>query len=97
MTVYLTVQVKIKDHAAYARYAEAFMPVFEKFNGTMLSADFNPHVLDGEWDKDRIVIMSFPSKADLMAWLKSEDYQAISADRDAGANTIALIAEGVEG
>ena len=96
MTVYLTVQVKIKNRDAYQRYADAFMPVFLKFRGTMLAADFEPQVLDGDWDKDRIVIMSFPDKEAMMEWLMSDEYRVLAADRDAGADTIALVAQGVE-
>ena len=96
MTVYLTVQVKIKDRDAYTRYSDAFMGVFEKFNGTMLAADFKPKVLDGEWDKDRLVLMSFPDKRSLLAWLTSDEYKAIGADRAAGADTITLLAQGIE-
>ncbi len=95
MTVYLMVQVKIKNHEAYARYAEAFMPIFDKFNGTMLSADFNPKVLDGNWDKDRVVLMSFPSEEDATAWLTSNEYKTTFEDRKAGADTIALLAKGI--
>lgn len=95
MTVYLTVQVKIKDRDAYQRYADAFMPVFSKFRGAMLAADFEPQVLDGDWDKDRIVIMSFPDKGAMMEWLTSDEYKVLAADRDAGADTIALVAQGI--
>jgi len=96
MTVYLAVQVKIKDRAAYERYATAFMDIFVKFKGTMLAADFEPKVLDGNWDMDRLVLMSFPDEQSLMAWVTSDEYKAIGADRDAGADTIALLAQGIE-
>lgn len=96
MTVYFAVQVKIKDQQAYARYAEAFMPVFSKFDGTILAADFSPKVLDGEWDMDRLVLMSFPDEASLMAWITSEEYKSIAADRAEGAETIALLAQGID-
>jgi len=89
-------QVKIKDRAAYDRYADAFMDIFNKFNGTMLAADFEPKVLDGEWDRDRLVIMSFPDYESLTAWLTSKEYQSIRADREAGADTLALLAQGVD-
>lgn len=47
MTVYAVVQVKIKDREAYDRYSDAFMNVFEKFEGTMLAADFDPKLVEG--------------------------------------------------
>lgn len=96
MTVYFAVQVKIKDREAYDRYAEAFMGVFSKFNGKMLAADFEPKVFDGEWKMDRFVLMSFPNETSLAAWLTSDEYKAIGADRAAGADTIALLAKGIE-
>ncbi len=96
MSVYLTVQVTIKDRAAYDRYAEAFGPIFAKFDGKILAADFEPKVLSGDWNKDRLVILSFPDEPSLMAWLTSNEYKAISADRDAGADTIALLAKGMD-
>ena len=96
MTVYLVVQVKIKDRQAYDRYAGRFMEVFSKYDGTMLAADFEPKQLDGKWDFDRLVMMSFPDEPSLMSWLTSADYQALSADREAGATTIALMAKGIE-
>ena len=96
MSVYMCVEVKIKNREAYDRYADAFMSVFEKFKGTMLAADFEPKVLDGEWNGDRIVMMSFPSEADVMAWLTSPEYQAISVDRIAGADTKVLLAQEIE-
>ncbi|MEM9014945.1 MAG: DUF1330 domain-containing protein [Pseudomonadota bacterium] len=95
MTVYFCVQVKIKDREAYDRYGAAFMDVFQKYNGEMLAADFNPKILDGEWDGDRLVLLSFPDEPSLMAWLTSEDYRAIGADRKAGADTVALLAQGI--
>ncbi len=96
MTVYLAVQVKIKDRDAYDRYAGGFMNVFSKFEGKMLAADFEPKVLDGEWGMDRLVLMSFPDEASLTAWITSDEYQELAADRAAGADTIALLARGIE-
>ncbi len=96
MTVYFVGQVKIKNREAYDRYANAFMGVFEKFKGTMLAADFDAKMLGGEWDKDRLVIMSFPTKADLMEWITSPEYQKIGIDRDEGADVIGVLAQGIE-
>jgi uncharacterized protein (DUF1330 family) len=34
-----------------------------KFSGRLLSADEHPLVLEGEWDRDKLVLMSFPDVA----------------------------------
>jgi uncharacterized protein (DUF1330 family) len=96
MTVYLTVQVKIKNRDAYDRYSAAFMGVFEKFKGRILAADFSPKVLDGKWDMDRLVLMSFPDEPSLMAWLTSDEYRKLGTDRAEGADTIALLVKSVQ-
>jgi len=63
MTVYAVVQLKITDRAAYDRYQARFFYVFKKFSGRLLSADENPALLEGVWDRDRLVLMSFPDDA----------------------------------
>ncbi|MEL6360782.1 MAG: DUF1330 domain-containing protein, partial [Pseudomonadota bacterium] len=75
---------------------DAFMGVFSKFDGTMLAADFDPVVIDGEWEHDRFVLMSFPDEQSLRVWLTSAEYQEIAADRIAGATTNAIIAKGLD-
>jgi len=96
MTIYAVVQVKIKNREAYDRYADGFMDVFTKFKGKMLAADFEPKIIDGQWDFDRIVLMSFPEKADFYTWVTSDEYQAIVKHRDEGADMTALLVPGIE-
>ena len=47
MTVYVIVQLKMTDRAAYDRYQVRFFEVFKKFSGRLLSADENPDVVEG--------------------------------------------------
>ncbi|MEH2564883.1 uncharacterized protein (DUF1330 family) [Bradyrhizobium sp. AZCC 2289] len=37
--------------------------MFRKFSGRLLSADETPSVLEGVWDRDKLVLMSFPDEA----------------------------------
>jgi uncharacterized protein (DUF1330 family) len=94
MTVYAVVLLKITDRAAYDRYQARFFEVFRKFSGRWLSADDNPTLLEGAWDRDRLVLMSFPDEAAFHAWADSPDYLEISKDRKAGADGVVLLAKG---
>ena len=94
MTVYAIVQLKMTDRAAYDHYQARFFDVFKKFNGRLLSADEKPAVLEGAWDRDKVVLMSFPDEAAFRAWADSPEYLEISKDRKAGAQGIVLLAEG---
>jgi len=94
MTVYVIVQLKMTDRAAYDRYQARFFEVFKKFKGRLLSADDNPAILEGAWDRDRLVLMSFPDEPAFHAWADSPEYLEIADDRKAGAQGIVLLAKG---
>ena len=94
MTVYVIVQLKMMDRAAYDRYQARFFDVFRKFQGRLLSADENPAVLEGSWNRDKLVLMSFPDETAFRAWADSPEYLEISKDRKAGADGIVLLAKG---
>lgn len=94
MTVYVVAQLKMTDRAAYDRYQARFFDVFKKFNGRLLSADESPTVLEGTWERDKLVLMSFPDETAYRAWGHSAEYLKISKDRKAGAQAVVLLAKG---
>jgi uncharacterized protein (DUF1330 family) len=95
MTVYVIVQLKMTDRAAYDRYQVRFFDVFRKFSGRLLSADESPAILEGAWDRDKLVLMSFPDEATFHAWADSPEYLEISKDRKAGAQGRRVAREGI--
>jgi uncharacterized protein (DUF1330 family) len=94
MTVYAIVQLTMTDRAVYDRYQAQFLDVFKKFSGRLLSADENPAILEGRWDHDKLVLMSFPDEGAFRAWADSPEYLEISKDRKAGAQGVVLLARG---
>jgi uncharacterized protein (DUF1330 family) len=95
MTVYVIAQVKFTREECYRRYQSRFAAVFRAFNGRLLAADEKPKVLDGEWTRDKVVIMEFPDEAEAMRFLESPSYQEISKDRIAGASVLSLLVKGL--
>jgi uncharacterized protein (DUF1330 family) len=95
VTVYAIAQLRFTDRAAYDRYQMRFMDVFRRHRGTLLVADESPQVIEGQWDRDKVVLMSFPDEAAFRLWSESTEYQTISKDRRAGADTVVLLAEGL--
>ncbi|SON62576.1 hypothetical protein MSIMFI_04101 [Mycobacterium simulans] len=96
MTVYAIAQLKFTDRASYDRYQAKFMEVFRRHPGTLLAADESPQVVEGEWDREKVVLMSFPDEDAFHGWAQSPEYQDISKDRRAGADTVVLLAEGLQ-
>ena len=93
MTVYAIAQLKFTDRNAYNRYQAAFMEVFQRYSGTLLAADEAPQVVEGQWQRDKVVVMSFPDETSFREWAESPDYQRISEDRRAGADTVVLLVQ----
>ena len=96
MTVYAIAQLKFTDRAAYDRYQARFMEVFRRHPGTLLAADESPRWSRVQWDREKLVLMSFPDEAAFRGWAESPEYQDISKDRRAGADTVVLLAKGLQ-
>jgi uncharacterized protein (DUF1330 family) len=96
VTVYAIAQLRFTDRAAYDRYQARFMEVFRRHPGTLLAADESPQVVEGRWDREKLVLMSFPDEAAFHGWAQSPEYQDISKDRRAGADTVVLLVKGLQ-
>jgi uncharacterized protein (DUF1330 family) len=96
MPVYTIAQLKFTDIDAYRRYQKAFPAVFAKFNAKVLVADEAPRVLEGDWPRDKVVILAFPDEAEARRFAGSREYQEIAKDRKAGADAIVLMVKGFE-
>ena len=91
MTVYVIAQLRFTERAAYDKYQMRFMDVFRRYHGTLLAADERPQVVEGSWDREKVVLMSFPDESEFRLWSESAEYQEISKDHDAGADTVVLL------
>ena len=96
MSVYIIARFKIHDRSEYDTYSAGFAEVFKKFDGKMLSVDEDHMVLAGEWSDTRSVIIEFPSQESALAWMTSDDYQAIAKHRDAGSTANSILVKGLE-
>jgi len=96
MSVYAIAQLKITDRATYNRYVGKFMDVMKLFHGRVLAADEKPQVIEGEWDRDKVVLLSFPDEKAFRKWAESPEYQEIAKDRKAGSDAVVLLVKGIE-
>ncbi|MGL5166435.1 MAG: DUF1330 domain-containing protein [Afipia sp.] len=56
MTVYVIAQLKFTRREIYNRYQSRFADIFKKFKGKMLIADERAVVLEGMWERDKVVV-----------------------------------------
>jgi uncharacterized protein (DUF1330 family) len=95
MSVYAIAQLWIHDPATYGRYVDRFMGVMKNYKGRVLVADESPVVLEGAWDGNKIVVISFPDEAAFRAWAESPEYLEIAKDRKAGAKSVIVLVKGI--
>lgn len=93
--VYAIAQLTITDRAAYDHYQARFMSVMKRFKGTLLAADEHPQVVEGRWDREKLVLLSFPDETAFREWAESPDYQEIAKDRKAGSTAVVLLVKGI--
>jgi len=92
--VYAIAQLTITDRATYDRYQAKFMGVMKRYQGRVLAADESPQVVEGTWDRQKVVLLSFPDEAAFREWAESPEYLEIAKDRKAGADAVILLVKG---
>jgi uncharacterized protein (DUF1330 family) len=95
MSVYAVAQVTITNATAYERYRERFMDVMKPFTGRLLAADGSPQIVEGEWDREKVVLLWFPDEVAFWEFWNSAEYQEIAKDRKAGATAVVLLVKGI--
>ena len=91
MSVYVIAKISISDRAAYDKYQARFPEVFKKFKGKLLAADEKPQLIEGDWNREKVVLMEFPDEDTFREWAFSPEYQEISKDRRAGSEATVLL------
>lgn len=92
MSSYFVALINIFDPEEYDRYLAGFDEVFERYEGTVITVEDSPRVLEGEWPAERTVIIRFPGEEQLLAWYESPEYQRLAKHRkDASECRIAVV------
>ena len=95
MSAYIIAKIQIEDRETYAKYGEGFMPIFEKYQGELLSVDETPTVLEGSWPETRTVIARFKDKEAALKWYESEEYQELVQYRLQASTADVIITQGI--
>ncbi|MFN8607527.1 MAG: DUF1330 domain-containing protein [Vulcanimicrobiota bacterium] len=96
MKIYILAQLKFTDMEAYQRYLKQFPAIFQRFDARVLASDTRPEVLEGDWRKDKVVLLEFASDEEARRFETDPDYQRIAQDRRAGAEAIILRVRGLK-
>ena len=73
----------IKDPETYKQYTSRTPPIVQKHGGKFLTRGEEITCVEGQDYEGRMVILEFPSKADVEAWFADPDYQEAMTFRHA--------------
>jgi uncharacterized protein (DUF1330 family) len=95
MSVYVIVNIDLKDAAAYEAYKAGAPALIRKHGGEYLARGGASEVLEGEWVPSRIALLKFPNWAAVKAFLSDPEYQPLKKLRHSVAHTQMVAVEGV--
>ena len=78
MSVYLIVEIEVRNQEMYRQYVEKVPKVIAEFGGRYLSQGGRIRPLSGDWNPERIVIREFPSLEQLQGCFSPPAYQKIA-------------------
>ena len=72
---YIIGQVEVKDPEAYREYIAQAPATIAQYGGEYLVRGGDFEVLEGEWARERTVVLRFPSVEDAKRWYASPEYE----------------------
>jgi uncharacterized protein (DUF1330 family) len=97
MTAYWVGLIEIEDSERYEEYASRFdLEDLERCGGEIVVLSDEPDVLEGEWPDGRLVILRFPTRADLDRWYDGESYRRVRPIRLEATRSRAAVHPGFE-
>ena len=91
---YLIVAIDIHDAETFGRYAEGSMPVVLGSGAEVLAATNNITIDDGDWPRQRIALLRFPSLAAAEGFYQSEAYAPWKSLRLSASDADTILVEG---
>lgn len=96
MPAYLIARVQVQDKAAYEEYKRLAAAAIEKFDGRYRARGGTTVTLEGEEEKNRVVVVEFPSLERARAWYRSPEYQKAIAARAGCATGQFVLVDGLD-
>ena len=96
MPAYVIADVRdARDQEALIEYRRRNTETVTDRGGRFIARGGEMHVLEGDWDTRRIVIIEFPDMATARDWYESEDYAPLRTLRRSASDTNIILVDGV--
>ena len=95
MPAYVIFQEDIHDNAAFETYKKMSPASIQKFGGSFVVRGGPIEILEGEFDRERVVVIAFSDSGTARDWYNSTDYAEAKALRKQISSGAAIIVEGL--
>jgi uncharacterized protein (DUF1330 family) len=94
MSAYIIVEADVHDPVAYDEYRKLSSEAVKKHGATFLVRGGAMHVLEGDWQPKRIVVLAFPTTEAAHAFYHSPEYEKAREARKHAAKLNVILVEG---
>jgi uncharacterized protein (DUF1330 family) len=90
---YMFIGIDIKDEAGMARYVEDAPPILASHGGRVLAVDNDAELLDGQYRRERMVLIGFPSLEQARTFWTSPEYKPMKELRERSSDQDCILIE----
>jgi uncharacterized protein (DUF1330 family) len=94
MSVYLVIEIEVKDNELYSRYIDKAPDIVKKYGGRYLVQSGKVVPLSGNWQPEKIVLIEFASFDQVRKCFKSPEYLEIAPLREQSTASKSILVEG---
>lgn len=91
MPAYVVAMMSVHDAEAYRKYTDRTPPIVKKYGGRFLTRGEPVSTIEGQAYEGRMVLVEFPSKADVESWFADPEYQEAMEFRHAASTMHMLL------
>lgn len=94
MSSYLVLDIAVEDAETYKEYVSRAPAIVAARGGRYLVRGGNPTTVEGDWSCSRFVILEFPDRAHVEAFVNAPEYAELRAMRLKSTRSRTLIVDG---
>ena len=94
MSVYMIVEITVKNSELYSRYVAQVPQVVDKYGGRYLIRGGKVTPLAGDWNPERIILLEFEMAEQLRRCFGSPEYLEIASLREQSTISKSIVVEG---
>ncbi len=93
MPAYVVAMMSVNDAETYRKYTDRTPPTVKKYRGRFLTRGEPVATVEGQPYDGRMVLLEFPTKADVQSWYEDPEYQEAMVFRHAASTMHMLLVQ----